>query len=92
MISSEDVFAPSSHVAFRKIADQFVIVQPLKDSMLTLNETGTAIWGMLDGRNVDTLAIEISSLFDVSYETSLKDAKGFLEDMQNRGLVELVKE
>jgi hypothetical protein len=89
VISDNDVFLPSSHVAYRKIAGQLVIVQTLEDNMLTLNETGTEIWGMMDGREVSEVARGIAQTFQVSFEDSLQDVKEFFSDMSKRGLVEL---
>lgn len=88
MITNTDILVPCAHVAYRKIAGQVVIVQPLDDNMLTLNETGSEIWGMLEGDSVLEIAEKMATLFDVSREEALADTKEFLSQMINKGLVE----
>ncbi len=88
MPSSENIYKPSQNAAFRNIGGQTVIVHTSEDRLITLNETGTAIWERLDGRTTKAIAQEIASLFEVSEGQALVDALDFLDYMKNRGLVE----
>lgn len=87
-----DRLKPSPHVAYREIGGQVVVLQPLTDIMLTLNETGSAIWSMLDGRTVAEIANALSARFEVSENEALEDTRGFLSEMTSRELVCLADE
>ncbi len=87
MLRQSDILQPSAHVAYREIGGQVVVLQTLKDIILTLNETGSAIWSMLDGRTVAEIAKVLSDRFQVSEEDALKDTRGFLSEMASRELV-----
>ena len=86
MREANRVYLPCSHVAYRKIAGQMVLVETQEDRLLTLNETGSAIWELLDGRTVDEIAAEIHRLFEVEPKQALQDTIEFVETMEQRGL------
>ncbi len=92
MLSSDKIYKPSPVAAFRKISGQTVIVHTGEDRLITLNETGTAIWERLDGRTTQAIAEEMADLFEVSKEQALADALDFLNYMKARGLVEVEHE
>jgi tryptophanase len=80
-------YLPNSRIAFRKIEGKMVLVNPLENRIVTLNETGTAIWGLLDGRDTDCIANEIQNAFDVTYDQARNDTCEFLERMQKMEFV-----
>ena len=92
MLRQTDILQPSKHIAYRDIGGQVVVLQPLKDIILTLNETGSAIWSMLDGRTVADIARMLSERFEVSEEEALNDTRCFLSEMTSRELVCLASE
>ena len=87
MIQGNTVFVPASTVAYRIIGGSAVLVNIQDNAMLRLNETGSRIWSLLDGRSVKEIATEISGQFDVTEEESLQDTREFMELMSERGLV-----
>jgi Coenzyme PQQ synthesis protein D (PqqD) len=55
-----------------------------------LNATGVAIWELLDGeRSVGAVAAELARSIDDAPDDLLGDVAGFLEDMRQRGLVDI---
>ena len=82
------VFVPGPRVAYRKIGDGFVLVNIQDNSMLRLNDTGSEIWGLLDGRNVAAIAARIGELFDTAPDQALVDTREFLTLLEERGLIE----
>ena len=83
-----EVFVRSPRVAFRRIGDSFVLVNIEDNRILRLNETGTEIWGLLDGRDVGAVAAAIAERFAVEAGAALADAREFLGLLESRGLVE----
>lgn len=52
------------------------------NAIYTLNETGTAIWEMIDGINsVDDIAHHLHEIYDVDYTKALEDVELFLKKM-----------
>ncbi len=89
VISADQVYVPSARVAFRNIAGKVVLVDTREDKMLTLNATATAIWERLDGRTIEDIASEISTIFEVSPEQATNDTLEYLDNMLNRGFLEI---
>lgn len=85
--SMKEIYIRSEQVAFRKIGDSFVLVNIKDNRILRLNETGTEIWGLLDGRDVKAVAEALATAFDVSRNTAVQDVNEFLELLLSRGLV-----
>jgi hypothetical protein len=83
----KEIYTHSPRVAFRKIGGSFVLVNIKDNRILRLNETGTEIWGLLDGRDVDGIAESLSNAFDVPRESALEDVIEFLKLLSSRGLV-----
>jgi hypothetical protein len=82
----------------RDIVGETIIV-PVKsnvgdlDSIYTLNEMGTLIWGLIDGRNsVSQIVDEICSAYDVTPEEAMKDALELLNSLETGGLIRLSDE
>lgn len=77
-------------MAYREIDGQVVILEPLNDNLMTLNETGSAIWSQLGERTVAQIAQTLRDTFEVTDTEALNDILAFLSDMQSRGLVFIV--
>ena len=80
--------------ATRKIGDETIVV-PVRsrvadlESIYTFNETGSAIWALVDGeRSVSDIARELAAEFDVVEESALADVRAFLATLEDEGLVE----
>ena len=89
MVSKDDVLCPGKRVAYRVISGQAVLVESAEDVIITLNETGTAIWENLDHRSAQEIADIIASKFEVSAASALKDTIDFLSMLKERGIVEV---
>jgi hypothetical protein len=58
------------------------------DSVFTLNETGTLIWGLIDGQTpLDQIAQAIAVEYHVLSEEAEKDALQFLGSLEGAGLI-----
>ncbi len=80
----------SEDTASRIIDGEAVIVIPQKGVVTVLNETGSGIWQLLDGRNsVEDIINIISSQFDVSREEAEKDTLDFIEELIEKDMVVL---
>lgn len=59
------------------------------DSLYVFNETGAAIWGLLDGpRRVEEIVRALADEFEVAEVVARADAERFLETLSVAGLVE----
>ncbi len=80
----------SEDTASRIIDGEAVIVLPQKGSVTVLNETGSGIWQLLDGRNsVEDIIDIISSQFNVSREEAEKDTLDFIKELEEKDMVVL---
>jgi len=93
-ISLNSVYAPSDDVVAREIEGEIIIVPlisgigDMEDDLFTLNETGKAIWDMLDGKH--TLKEVMEGLFDEFKgrgEEIQEDVLGFVEELAKRGIL-----
>ncbi|MDP2942833.1 MAG: PqqD family protein, partial [Candidatus Omnitrophota bacterium] len=67
-----------------------IIVLLDKQETIVLSDVGSRIWEIMDGkRNIDEISGAIISEFDATYEEILKDITEFIEDMIQRGAVEV---
>ncbi len=82
-------YLPSDSVAYRKIGQDYVLVDIQTNTIIRLNETGSEIWSCLDGRTIKDIATSISEVFEVNEEVALEDTAEFLDEMHQRGLVKL---
>jgi hypothetical protein len=87
LTGDDQIFVRNRHVAFRNIAGQMVLVHSLKNLIVTLNETGSAIWERLDGRSVGEISADIVGLFDVTPDEAKSDTKEFLQMLLEKDFV-----
>ena len=80
-------YLPTRNAAYRKIGDEVVVVDTANNRMMTLNETGSAIWMMLDGRPNGEIAGALERSFQVERAHALEDVAAFLAEMEARGLI-----
>jgi hypothetical protein len=91
----QTVCVPSEDVVAREIEGEIVIV-PLvagigdaDDELYTLNETGHAIWKLLDGRrNMGEVAAGLAAEFDAPEGEIETDVLGFAAELTERGILE----
>ena len=84
----KEIYTRSSRVAFRKVGGSFVLVNIQDNRILRLNDTGTEIWGLLDGRDVGSVAAGVYEQFEAPRDEVFADTREFLELLLSRGLVE----
>lgn len=89
-----DVCVHSEDIVSRIIEDELIIVPLVSgigesdDDLYSLNDTGRAIWSLLDGaRTLRQIADEMLQEFDVDAETLEKDLIGLIDELVNRKLV-----
>ena len=97
MIKNADlnsVYIPSEDVVAREIEDTIIIVPivsgiaDVDDELLTLNETGKAIWKLLDGKLTLQEIVEIlSKEFSASVEIIREDVLGLTSELIRRRIV-----
>jgi hypothetical protein len=88
-------FIQDSNLVTRCITGETIIV-PIKakvgdlDSIYTLNEVGTRIWQLIDGRADTHQIIEaISREYEVTGEEATKDVIDFLERLEVASLIDV---
>jgi hypothetical protein len=67
-----------------------VVITPHDAVLHTLNEVGTFIWSRADGRKtVAQIVDDVVTEFDISAESALRDAQGFVAQCVKLGLMHL---
>lgn len=91
-------FIKEKDIVTRSIAGETIIV-PIRsnvgdlDYIYTLNEVGSMIWGLIDGkRSVAKIIDTIHKTYEVNPEEAKKDTLDFLNSLEGAGLIRLSKE
>jgi hypothetical protein len=89
----DKVYKKSDSIVSRKIADEFILV-PIKqnvgdlESIYTLNEVGTRIWELIDGKKkVKEIKNKIVGEFEVTPREAEKDLTNLLEQLLAVGAI-----
>jgi hypothetical protein len=90
---SADRYVKETNFVTREIAGETVIV-PVRgnvgdlDSIYTLNDIGTMIWQLIDGKkNVGQIVESICNAYEVTPEEAEEDAVDFLKSLEEAGLI-----
>lgn len=91
-VTLEKIYVPSEDIVAREIEGEVIIVPlvagigDMDDELYTLNETGQAIWRLLDGRkNLGTVAAELRQEFEG--DEIDQDVLGFVREMVKRRIL-----
>lgn len=78
----------SKKMAHRVIAGEAFVLDASLQTLHSMNETGSRIWELIDGRRgLAEIAEIIAGEFEVSPETAGKDVEEFLLELQGKGLI-----
>jgi len=93
-ISLDAAYLPSEEIVAREIEGEVIIVPltsglaDMEDDLYTLNETGKAIWKLLDGRNRAKDIIEnLSREYDAGAGDIEEDIIGLLSELLTRKII-----
>jgi hypothetical protein len=93
-VTPDTVCLPSEDVVAREIEGDTIIVPLVSgigdadDELYTLNETGRAIWRLLDGtRTLRDVVSALTDRFDATSSLVEGDVLGFVEEMVARGIL-----
>ena len=68
--------------------DEAVLVMPQKGQVKVINEVGTVIWELIDGkRNIGQIVEEIISQFDVDPVSAETDTLNFISELHKREII-----
>lgn len=85
-------------VVTRRIAGETILVPVAGrvgdlDAVYTLNDVGSFIWELIDGRrSVQEIAEEVGSVYEVSVQQAATDVDELLRALESKGLVRLSAE
>jgi len=77
------------NVASRTIDGQEVVIVPSSRKLQMLNEVATRIWALCDGRTVKEIVDAITTEYEVTRATALRDVLDFVSEIRKRGMVEI---
>ena len=93
-ISLNSAYAPSEDVVAREIEGEIIIVPlvsgigDMEDDIFTLNETGRAVWDLLDGeRTLKDVVEALCSEFTGPAEEIRENVLGFMKELLRRGII-----
>jgi coenzyme PQQ biosynthesis protein PqqD len=96
MMEILDIVPRKSELAvFRKIGEEYIVVPIASsvadvNSMFSLNETGAAIWDLIDGkRSVRDIVSEIEGEFETDRQQLESDVISFIREMTETKMVEM---
>ena len=76
-------------VLWRELDGEAVLLNPTAGCSYNLNQVGTFIWKLLDGKHTpQDIAQAICAAYDeVVYEQALQDVEGIVEDLRSNDLL-----
>ena len=93
-LTLDAICVPSEDVVAREIEGELIIVPltagigDMEDELFTLNETGRAIWGRLDGqKTLEDVAAELCTEFDAPAPEITQDVTGFTAELLKRRML-----
>jgi hypothetical protein len=84
--------APAPKVLFRELGGEAVILDLKTERYLGLDETGTRMWRLLT--ELDSIQAAYAALldeFEVEPDRLRQDLMGFVQELNNHGLIEIVQ-
>jgi hypothetical protein len=89
----EKIPMKSPSTAHQIFDGEAVIIVPSEQMVNVLNPVGSRIWDLADGKkSIRQIAEILADEFDVSYETALKDAIEFTEDLAEKKMMDFAGE
>jgi hypothetical protein len=82
-----DRIARAPNVAWRVLDGAAVLVAPSSPAIQTLNEVGTLLWQLADGRPIADLVDAVVNEFEVERTQASADVERFVDDLVARGLL-----
>lgn len=91
MLNLHSKCKPHPDVVFQLAEEEVVLVLPHAGQIKVLNDVGTFIWTMLDGnRTIADIAEQIYQEYQVDFERAQADAVEFLNELQTRGIIQVI--
>ena len=93
--SLKDRYLTSPDVISRQIGDEFVLLDTVSNACHLLNSVAAYIWEYMEthsqqedeGATLEFLVRQVSTQYDIPYETALADVNTFLADAMVNGIV-----
>lgn len=86
----EGVVRRSPHVVSERFGAETVVLEPLTDTIVRLNATGTRLWAAVEGGvDAEELAVILVREWALPPERAQADVAAFLATLAAKGLIEL---
>ena len=75
-------------ILWRELDGEAVLLSPSAGSSYNLNQVGTFIWKMLDGKHSSQdIATAICQAYEIEYEQALQDVENILVELRDNDLL-----
>lgn len=89
MIEPSAVPRRRERIAARVVDGRALVVVLDEKALHTLNEVGTRVWELCDGRDVEAIAAALAEEFEVEPGTALADVRRFVGELCEHGALAL---
>ncbi len=93
-VKINDIYMPSESIVAREVQGEFVIIPivsgvgDMEEEIFSLNETGKAIWGRLDGKKtLKDIAISLTTEFQATADEIEQDVLGLIQELLKRKML-----
>lgn len=93
-IKFSDIYMPSENIVAREVQGEFVIIPivsgvgDMEEEIFSLNETGKAIWGRLDGKKtLKDIAVSLADEFQATAGEIEQDVLGLTQELLKRKML-----
>lgn len=90
MFTLQSIPTPKPDIVGRTVDKEAVLVLPTQGKVKVLNEVGTKIWELVDGkRSVKEIAAILHQEYTVAQDVAEKDALEFINDLAEKEMVDI---
>ncbi len=77
-----------SNISYRSIGEFVVILDELSMTYYKLNDTGSIIWNLIDGkRTSQEITTELSNIYSLEYDQIMHHLHTFISELVSEGLL-----
>jgi len=92
MIGMKAVPVPIDSLVARRIGEETILVNESGDTLHTLNETGSFVWSLIDGRrSLGEILSFMGKEYDLPADAAEKEVADFVQELAQRGLVRVAE-
>ncbi len=90
-LNSKSVVKKEENTPFKELDHEGIILNLKNGDYFSVDRVGLLVWKAIDGKkNIDQIAGRVTARYEVSKDTALSDLIGFVKNLHQKELVEVL--